>query len=287
MSFLKGSVFLILVVINTLFWVPILLVFALIKLIVPIHAFRRAVSRLLVWIAETWVALNTHSHRILHGKKLEVSGLNDLQKDDWYLLISNHVAAADIPVLQSVFHKKIPFLKFFLKKELIWMPFLGLAWWALDFPFMRRFTKEYLQKNPHMKGKDLEITRKACEKFRDYPITVINYVEGTRFTQVKHDKQQSPFTHLLKPKSGGIGFVLGSMGDRISYLILTSIKYLPHPPSPWEYMCGKFAKVQVLVEKIKIPDNLKNKNYLTDSAFKQDLQSWLNELWFKQDKKLS
>jgi 1-acyl-sn-glycerol-3-phosphate acyltransferase len=233
------------------------------------------------------VWLNGALHKILHGHKTEVEGLQQLDINDWYLVVSNHRAAADIPILQNVFHQKIPFLKFFLKKELIYVPFLGVAWWALDFPFMRRFSADYLAKNPHMKGKDLEVTRKACEKFKDYPISVLNFIEGTRFTELKHKKQHSKYKHLLKPKSGGLGFVLGSMGLQMTYLLQVSIKYSPKAPSAWEYMAGKYDKVEITIQKIKIPENLKNRNYITDMPYRKELQAWINELWNEQDKRLS
>ena len=286
MTTIKGIVFLIITILNTLFWVPILVVFSLLKFLVPITFVRKYVSQFLVWIANNWIWLNSFMSRILYGNKIKVTGLNDLDKNDWYLVISNHRAAADIPILQHVFYKKIPFLKFFLKKELIYVPFLGVAWWALDFPFMRRFSADYLAKNPHMKGKDLEVTKKACEKFKDYPISVLNFIEGTRFTAEKHKKQHAKFKHLLKPKSGGIGFVLGSMGQQITHLLQVSLKYFPKAPTAWEYLTGKYDKVEVIIKKIKIPENLKNKNYITDHEFRKNLQTWLNELWLEQDKRL-
>lgn len=286
MALFKGIIFLIVLIINTVFWVPILLFFSLLKFLIPIKIIQSKLSHLLIGIANKWIWLNATSHRMLHGEKIQVSGLSSLAMDDWCLVISNHCSAADIPILQSIFKNKIPFLKFFLKKELIYVPLLGLAWWALDFPFMRRFSAEYLAKNPHMKGKDLEVTKKACEKFKDYPISVINFVEGTRFTQAKHKKQHSKYQHLLKPKSGGVGFVLGSMGEQMTYLILVSIKYLPKAPNAWEYMTGKYDKVEVNIDRIKIPDDLKGKNYITNMPFRKDLQAWLNNLWLQQDKKL-
>jgi 1-acyl-sn-glycerol-3-phosphate acyltransferase len=287
MSFVKGLIFIFAVIINTVFWVPILLLFSLIKLLVPFAVINNYLSQFLIWIANNWILLNTYIHHILYGNKTEVIGLEDLDINDWYLVISNHCSAADIPILQSIFRNKIPFLKFFLKKELIYVPLLGLAWWALDFPFMRRFSAEYLAKNPHMKGRDLEVTKKACEKFKDYPISVINFVEGTRFTQIKHAKQHSKFKHLLKPKSGGIGFVLGSMGEQMTYLIQVSIKYSPKAPSAWEYMSGNYDKVVVKVNKLKIPETLKGRNYITDMPFRKELQDWLNDLWLQQDERLS
>ena len=286
MAQFKGTVFLILLIINTVFWVPILLLFSLLKFILPIKAIQKALSKLLIWIANNWIWLNATSHSLLHGNKTQVNGLQNLSMEDWYLVVSNHCSAADIPILQSVFKHRIPFLKFFLKKELIYIPLLGLAWWALDFPFMRRFSADYLAKNPHMKGKDLEVTKKACEKFKDYPISVINFVEGTRFTEAKHKKQHSKYKHLLKPKSGGIGFVLGSMGEQMTYLILVSIKYLPKAPNAWQYMSGKYDKVEINIDKVKIPEGLKGKNYITDMPFRKDLQAWLNDLWLQQDQKL-
>ena len=287
MPFAKGIIIFLILLLNTLFWVPILILFSIIKLILPVALLKYSLSKLLIWIAEKWVWVNTYSHQLIHGNKIEVHGLEQLKKDDWYLVISNHQAAADIPILQNVFYQKIPFLKFFLKKELIWVPFLGIAWWALDFPFMRRFSAEYLAKHPEMKGKDLEVTKKACEKFKDYPISVLNFVEGTRFTFEKHKKQHSKFKHLLKPKSGGIGFVLGSMGLQISYLIQVSLKYSPKAPTAWQYLSGKYDKVELMIEKVEIPLELKNKNYVTDRQFRKDLQLWLNTLWVNQDKRLS
>ena len=279
MSLIKGIATLMVLILNTVFLVPIIVAFSMIKLILPFKTLRKFLSQFLVWIATNWVWVNTYFHELIHGKKVVVKGLEQLDRDDWYLVVSNHKSAADIPILQNVFHKKIPFLKFFLKKELIWVPFLGVAWWALDFPFMRRFSADYLAKNPEMKGKDLEITKKACEKFKDYPISVINFVEGTRFTPEKHRRQHSKFKHLLKPKSGGLGFVLGSMGLQMNYLVQVSIQYAPATPTTWGYLSGDFDKVIINIEKIKIPSNLKNKNYITDLPFRKDLQAWLNKIW--------
>lgn len=283
MKLIKGLLSAFILLTNTVFWVPILLVFSLFKLLLPLKHAKIVLSRIIVGIAEIWVTINSSCYRWIHGEKITITGLNKLAKDDWYLVVCNHVSAADIPVVQSVFNRQIPFLKFFLKKQLIWVPFLGLAWWALDFPFMRRYSRDFIAKNPHMKGKDLDVTRKACEKFKDFPISVINFVEGTRFTPKKHAQQNSTYKNLLTPKAGGLGFVLGSMGEQINTLLLVSLKYQPKPPGLWEYLSGSFDKVTVNIESITIPQTLKNKNYITNEAYKKELQSWVNQLWEKQD----
>ena len=287
MKTIKGIVSALILLINTLVMVTVLMVVALFKLLIPIQASRVFFSKILVIIAETWIAINSLSFRWIHGNKIDVKPLPTLSKDEWYLVVANHQSVTDIPVLQAVFNRRIPFLKFFLKQELIWVPLLGLAWWALDFPFMKRYSRETLEKKPHLKGKDMEATRKSCEQFQHFPTSVINFVEGTRFTPAKHDKQDSPYKHLLKPKAGGVGFVLGAMGEKMRTLLLVTLAYEPKPPGMWDYLSGDFKNVQVEVEKIKIPGSLLQKNYMTDAKFKQELFNWLEQMWYKQDSKLS
>ena len=177
------------------------------------------------------------------------------------------------------------FLKFFLKKELIWVPLLGLAWWALDFPFMQRYSKRFLEKNPHLKGKDLEITKQACEKFKSTPISVMNFVEGTRFTAAKHQKQESPYSNLLKPKAGGVAFVLGAMDDVIKNIINVTIVYPKGVKTFWEFACGKVEEIKVNVEVIPITDEIKG-NYEGDTDFRNKFQAWVNSYWERKDNQI-
>lgn len=287
MKTIKGVLSALILLTNTLVMVVVLMVVALLKLLIPIQASRVFFSKILVLIAESWIAINSHGFRWIHGSKIDTGSLPELSRDDWYLVVANHQSVTDIPVLQAVFNRRIPFLKFFLKQELIWVPFLGLAWWALDFPFMKRYSRETLAKKPHLKGKDMEATRKSCEQFKHFPTSVINFVEGTRFTPAKHNKQDSPYKHLLKPKAGGVGFVLGALGEKMRTLLLVTLAYEPKPPTMWQYLSGDFEKVQVKVEKIAIPASLLQKNYMTDAKFKQELFNWLEQMWYKQDSNLS
>ena len=184
--------------VNTLFWVIPIVIFSFMKLL-PIAPWQKAISYLLDGCATAWISVNNLNQNITGSTKWEVKGLEDLSPDDWYMVISNHQSWVDIVVLQRLFNRKIPFLKFFLKKELIWVPFLGIAWWALDFPFMRRYSKAFLAKNPHLKGKDLETTRKACEKFRSKPVSIMNFVEGTRWTEVNTKRRMLNTNTYLTP----------------------------------------------------------------------------------------
>ena len=59
-----------------------------------------------------------------------------------------------------------------------------------------------------MKGKDVEMTRRACEKFRDTPTSILNFIEGTRFSDQKRVDRQSDYRNLLKPRAGGFAAAL-------------------------------------------------------------------------------
>ena len=198
------------------------------------------------------------------------------------MVVANHQSWLDILVLQKIFHGKIPFLKFFLKKELIWVPFLGLTWWALDFPFMKRYTKSFLKKHPHLKGKDVEITQKACAKFKNMPVSVMNFLEGTRFTPEKSSRQQSPFAHLLKPKAGGIAFVLAAMGEQMHQMLNVTIAYPGGIRNIWQFLCGNVKEIRVRVESLPIDPELIG-DYFTDKKFRVTFQNHLNVMWAEKD----
>ncbi len=279
----RGVIALLLLIINTLFWSVLLLLLTLFKLILPITAVRTALTKALIWIAENWISGHKAIASLLHKHRWDVQGVEDLSLDDWYLVISNHQSWADIFVLQSIFNRRIPFLKFFIKQELIWVPVIGLAWWALDFPFIKRYSKEYLQKHPEKRGQDLEATRKACRKFLTTPISVMNFLEGTRFTDEKYGRQQSPYQHLLRPKAGGIALVLNAMGSAIQTMLNVTIVYPDGIPTFWDYLSGRTPNIIVRVEKSAIPPHFVQGDYMNDPEFKIEFQNWINALWQEKD----
>jgi 1-acyl-sn-glycerol-3-phosphate acyltransferase len=188
---LRGALVALLVGLNTLFWTTPLFAIALLKAALPLEAWRDLCTRALIAIATQWVSVNSALFAVFHRIHWDVRGLDGLAPDDWYLVTCNHVSWVDIPVVQKVLNRRVPMLKFFLKQELIWVPLLGLAWWALDFPFMKRYSREQVSANPELGGVDLERTRRACEKFRTSPVSVFNFLEGTRFSEAKREPPSS------------------------------------------------------------------------------------------------
>ncbi|SEI05186.1 1-acyl-sn-glycerol-3-phosphate acyltransferases [Rheinheimera pacifica] len=281
---LTGTLSLLLYIVNTLFWcVPVMLL-AILKL-PPVTRWQSWMTYLLDACAVAWISVNNFTTRLFTRIRWQISGLETLSLKDWYLVLANHQSWADILVLQKVFNRNIPFIKFFLKKELIYVPFLGMCWWALDFPFMKRYSKSFLQKNPHLQGKDIETTRKACHKFRFKPAAIMNFVEGTRFTPEKHRQQQSPYQNLLKPKAGGVAFVLGAMGNQLHKILDITIYYPGGIPSFWDYISGKVRDINVQIRVIPItPELLGDYN---DNHYRERFQQWINQLWQHKDQQLT
>lgn len=277
----------ILLVLNTLIWASLLLFMAVIKLLLPIPFLRKYFDLLLIKIAEIWIAGNSFWMALTQRTDWDVKGLGQLNYRGWYLVNANHQSWVDILVLQHVFNGKIPLLKFFLKQELIKVPVMGLCWWALDFPFMKRYSKEYLEKHPEMRGKDLETTRKSCEKFAQVPTSVMNFLEGTRFTLAKHDKQKSPYRYLLKPRAGGLAFALNAMGDKFQSILNVTIAYPEGIPSFWDFLCGKVHKISVHIEELPVPQDFINGDYHEDAQFREEIQNWVGNLWQEKDQLLN
>ncbi len=203
----------------------------------------------------------------------DVEGVEGLSPDRWYVVVANHQSRVDIPVLQKVFNGRIPFLRFFLKKELFWVPFLGLAWWLLDFPFLERSSNA---------SKDMETIRRSAAKFKLAPVSVMNFVEGTRFTAPKRESQRSPHRHLLKPKAGGLALILESLGDELHGILDVTIAYAGGPPTLWEFVSGRTREVKVRVKFLPIGPELRG-DFSQDKAFRRHLVTWLGNVWEEKD----
>ncbi len=290
---MRGAIALLLYTINTTGCFLTMTPLILLKVIIPHDETRNYLTIFLMKLGTAWVTINSYILKITQRMKIRLDiedkdEFNNFSTRKSYLVISNHRSWADILLLQHVFNRRIPFLKFFLKKELIWVPLLGVAWWALDFPFMKRYSKEYLKKHPERKGKDIETTRKYCERFKYSPISVINFLEGTRFDYKKHEQQQSPFRHLLKPRAGGIGIVLSSMGENLSKIVDVTIIYPENNPPVdfWDFLKGKIPAAVVNIRSYPIPEKFAGKNYEKDAAFKKDFQDWINKIWEEKDERI-
>lgn len=261
-------------------FIPILLI-GFLKLF-PYKPWQLKCTQMIDSVVTLWCATNNLYVDKILGIQWQITGLENLNRKDWYLVIANHQSWLDIVILQRLFNRKIPVLKFFIKDQLKWVPLLGFAWWAMGCPFMKRYSKAYLARNPHKEGKDLLSTRKAVESFKKTPASIMNFVEGTRFSKQKKLSQNSPYDHLLKPKAGGISFIISAMGEQINSMLDVTIVY-PQRPSLWDFLCRRLKSITINIRHIPIPQQFTSSHLLSDNSTQADFKEWLNATWAEKD----
>ena len=272
---------------NTVFWFVPVMTLALLKLLLPIAAVRRVLTRWLMWLAENWIAVNALALRGSGSGGWRADGIESVDRYGWYLVLANHQTWVDIVVLQVALNRQIPLLKFFIKQQLVWFPLLGLGFWALDMPFMKRHSPSYLARHPEKKGADLVATRKACEKFRHAPTSVINFVEGTRFSEAKRVARNSPYVHLLLPRAGGIAVALSAMGEVFDAILDVTLVYKDGPVKFWDMVCGDRVRVTLDIRVLPIEPALVTGDYQNDREFRRQVHRWLGELWREKDARIA
>ncbi|KEI34860.1 1-acyl-sn-glycerol-3-phosphate acyltransferase [Francisella sp. W12-1067] len=258
-----------------------LIFFSLLKLVTPIKKVKYYCTTIIQSLASFWVSFAIIVTKLFSPTEIELEQSKGLNSKDSYLIISNHRSWLDTFVLMLAFHKKIAFPKFFMKFQMFFVPVIGLVCWALEFPAMRRYSKQYLEKHPEKKGQDIAKTKEYCKKISHRPTTIVNFVEGTRFTVEK--ALSSNYKHLLNPKAGGAAVILRSLSDRVKGILNTTIVYDDPNQTLWDFMIRKTKKITVKVDFIPLSD-IPIGDYFNNNEDKQAFQDWLNNLWFQNDK---
>ena len=284
-NLIRIPVFILLVTLNTAFHGSLVSLCAPVKFVIPVNAWRQFWGRISYFIAGGFIITNDFLLQSFFHIEWDIEGLENLSPDGTYLVISNHLSLLDIPVAQGLFFKQIPFLRFFIKQELVWVPFLGQALWALEYPTMKRYSKEALNKFPELRGKDLETAKQSCEKLLGHPVTILNYPEGTRFTQAKHAKTKSSYKHLLKPRAGGIHTVLSSLGEELTAILNVTLVYPGHSsPNLTDLMQGRVPRIVVRIEALKLGEGpVPSLDTIRDKGGSLAVRKCLIELWKAKD----
>ena len=241
-------------------------------------------------ITNSWLSVNNWLiDHVLANTQWDISIDDDLDLNmqGRYLMMCNHQSWVDTTVNQYFGLTRMPLTRFFTKWELIFIPFVGQAFKILGFPMMKRHSKEQIAKNPELKHRDMEEARKSCEQLLSQPFTLLNYLEGTRFTAEKHAQQKSTFTNLLKPKAGGLALALNILGDQIDALVDMTIVYPDGVPGYGEFWLGEVPRIAVNLRKIDIPAWVAGGNYEEDAEFREKFQQWVDQIWTDKDQLIS
>ena len=117
-----GAVAFLFLVANTLACCTVLFLLALVKLVVPLARVRAPLDRALNAVATCWVTGNGVWMRLTQRTEWDIQGSADLDTSRWYIVACNHQSWVDIFVLQRMLNRRVPLLKFFLKRELLYVP---------------------------------------------------------------------------------------------------------------------------------------------------------------------
>ncbi|MDY6458005.1 acyltransferase [Acinetobacter faecalis] len=246
----------------------------------------RKVDETNIQITNSWLTVNNWLiDHVLPNTEWDISVDDnlDLNMQGRYLMTCNHQSWVDTTVNQYFGLTRMPLTRFFTKWELIFIPFVGQAFKILGFPMMKRHSKEQIAKNPELKYRDFEEARKSCELLLSQPFTLLNYLEGTRYTPEKHAQQKSSYKHLLKPKAGGLALALNILGKDVDALVDMTIIYPNGAPGYGEFWLGDVPKIAVNLRKIDIPEWVHGGDYEDDLEYRDRFQKWVDDLWAEKD----
>lgn len=283
---LQGAIVILIATVSTIVLTTIIFLLSIFKLMAPRGRARNAMTHWLSSLGELWVSVNKAAVWF-YPIEWDVHIPEGISHEGRYMVFCNHQSGVDILALQHVLNRKAPFGRYLLKHQLIWVPVLGVAWWALDMAFLRRYSRQELLKNPALRGKDLENAARACEKLKHIPVSMMTFPEGTRFSESKRDAQKSPYKHLLRPRYGGLGQVLYSFDDALDCLIDVTITYPGGTPSVWHYVSGQVKKVSVHIQLRPIDKQLRGADFRVNSEAKGRLKAWLNGIWEEKESLIS
>ena len=270
---LRGTFGLAVIAVNTMIVCTVLYPMGLVRTVLPDSRLRRAIGQPMDGLIDAWVAVARAVVLHLGVTRLDVRFPREAEgMDRWNLVISNHQSWADILVLQAALYERIPRLKFFTKRQLTWLPLLGFAMWMLGFPYVYRHSPEQLRSRPDRMGRDREATLRQCKRFHERPVSVLIFAEGTRFTKEKWSRGERSFRHLLRPRMGGMRYVLESLGPKIPTIVDVTIQYEGDVPGFWDFMCGRCRRVDVNVVSRRSP-----------GPARSTLEAWLRQVWKEKD----
>ncbi len=167
----------------------------------------------------------------------------DLTRDEVFVVVANHRSWTDVFLLQSIISKRGPIVKFLCKRELTYIPILGLICLAFEFPVLRRRARGTQSENDR-RDDDRRRVRDACEVLYTAPAAMLIFAEGTRFSELRRDRSRSPYLHLLAPRLGGLSAMFDVLESIDPKVIDVTIAY-PNQSNFWHFLGGSVGKIQI------------------------------------------
>lgn len=243
------------VTINLGFWMIPLMILAIIKLLVP--PLRNWSNALTEWCYRGAAGGNSFWMFHVVGVNIEIEGT--LPDHPAPIIISNHQTWMDIPVLHgAITTGKGPILKFLIKRELLWVPIIGWICYALNFPRLNR------GQGDGARQKDYAAIQSFSQSLTTERGALLIYAEGTRFTEEKRIRQESPYQHLLNPRPGGLKIALDNAPTDTPVVDVTIV--YNGERNFWRCLGGSTKQIKVVF-----------RNYSSSEII--DVREWLRERW--------
>lgn len=274
------------ITLNLTFWMVPLLILASLKLMIPVRGVKDALYGMMLRIYMFAVRVDDFLFKKVLGIRFEVNGLERLESEKNYLVIANHRSWADILVLQSLLIGVAPIIKFIVKREILFVPLVGLICWAYEYPLVKRSSMKSPRRLNDRGQMDLDVINRRLGNLGRHPTTIINFVEGTRFNLLKSKKTESSYRHLLKPRAGGLTYILNTFGSRIDYVLDFTIAYHTREPVFWNFLGGTCPKVNVDVQVIPMQEMLAIISSGKNAPEYPEVAAWLTGFWEGKDQKM-
>lgn len=256
---------------NLLFWCAPLLVVLAVRLLVP--KARPAAHRMGCAIYRWAVAFDDWWLKRVSGVRWRCPRL-DLDPEAACILIANHQSWADIFVLQSAVARRGPVIKFLCKRELAYIPVLGLIMLAFEFPIMRRRGRVSGSVEDRQR-QDRERVRQACAVLFEAPAAMLTFAEGTRFSEAKRRRSMSPHQHLLRPRAGGFTAIVEALAPLEPPVVDVTIHY-GRSGAFWAFLGGASGPVAIAA-----------RSFPTGQVLDAGPKAWLEERWRRKDARIA
>jgi 1-acyl-sn-glycerol-3-phosphate acyltransferase len=234
----------------------------------------RAVNR---WCADSWWGLCVTGAERINGSEVVFTGDEVPLRED-ALLVANHQEMPDITAVMKFckIKRRLGDMKYFVKKQLKWVPGMGWGMQFLDCLFIDRdwaSDREHIQRT---------FARLVDDRV---PVHLVSFVEGTRLTFAKLAAAQEYARahglqvprHVLVARTKGFAATVEGLRSHITAVYDLTIAYENGVPTLWQYIKGLVRRIHVHVRRFPVAD-------LPASA--EELRQWLQDRWQEKDELL-
>lgn len=206
------------------------------------------------WCANTWWGWCVIGAERINGTEIVITG-EDVPARENALVIANHQQMPDIPVIMKLAKTKdrLGDLKFFVKKQLKWVPGMGWGMQFLDCLFIDR---DWASDREHIGRTFARLVDNRV------PVWLVSFVEGTRATEGKlassrefaRSRGLSEMQHVQVPRTKGFAASVEGLRHHAAAVYDLTIGYEHGVPNLWQFIRGLVGRIHLHVRRFPLGD---------------------------------